>query len=234
MATPIWELDAGELVTYDVLPGRAYTSFLEQREARREQQRRAYEAATAERGRQRAVIDELKTHGSHNYSAVRSREIALARVDVLDGPRKERRQIGVALTAARRAKTGWAVDIVDVAKSYDRPLFSGLRMRIARGERVAIVGPNGSGKTTLLQIVAGTLAPDRGDVRYGVGLTTAATRRPRSTTSRRAIPHRSGDADGRHRRTGARIARPFEPRRRRRDKPVAFSGGDGAASCWRA
>jgi ATP-binding cassette subfamily F protein 3 len=174
VATQIWELDGGELVTYEVQPGRAYTSFLEQREARREQQRRAYEAATAERGRQRAVIDELKTHGSHNYSAVRSRELALERVEVAEGPRRDRRAIGVALTAARRATTGWAVDIVDVAKAYDRTLFSGVRMRVARGERVAIVGPNGAGKTTLLQILVGTLAPDRGNVRYGVGLTTAS------------------------------------------------------------
>jgi len=32
------------------------------------------------------------------------------------------------------------------------------------GERVASIGPNGSGKTTLLQILAGSLAPDDGEV----------------------------------------------------------------------
>ena len=32
------------------------------------------------------------------------------------------------------------------------------------GERVAIIGPNGAGKTTLLQILAGSMAPDEGDV----------------------------------------------------------------------
>ena len=32
------------------------------------------------------------------------------------------------------------------------------------GERVAIIGPNGAGKTTLLQILAGSLAPDDGEV----------------------------------------------------------------------
>jgi len=39
---------------------------------------------------------------------------------------------------------------------------------------VAILGPNGAGKTTLLQILAGELAPDRGNVRYGTGLTVAS------------------------------------------------------------
>ena len=46
--------------------------------------------------------------------------------------------------------------------------------KFARGESVAIVGPNGAGKTTLLRIIAGEMAPDRGSVRYGVGLTTAS------------------------------------------------------------
>jgi ABC-2 type transport system ATP-binding protein len=32
------------------------------------------------------------------------------------------------------------------------------------GERVAIIGPNGAGKTTLLQILAGSMAPDVGEV----------------------------------------------------------------------
>jgi ABC-type multidrug transport system ATPase subunit len=32
------------------------------------------------------------------------------------------------------------------------------------GERVALLGPNGAGKTTLLQILAGSMAPDEGEV----------------------------------------------------------------------
>jgi ATP-binding cassette, subfamily F, member 3 len=174
IANQIWELEAGELVTYAVPPGRAYTTFLAQRAERREEQRRARDAALAERGRQQAAIDELRTHGSHNYSAVRSREKARDRVDVATGPRTERRAIGVALTAARRATTGWAVEAIGIAKAYDRPLFANLSARIALGERVAIVGPNGAGKTTLLQILDGELAPDRGNVRYGTGLTVAS------------------------------------------------------------
>ena len=43
-----------------------------------------------------------------------------------------------------------------------------------RGQRIAIVGPNGAGKTTFLRILNGELNPDRGSVRYGVGLRTAS------------------------------------------------------------
>jgi ATPase subunit of ABC transporter with duplicated ATPase domains len=64
VATQIWELDHGELSVYDVKPGRAYSMYVQERDARREQQRRDYETAMTERKRQRAVIDELRTHGS--------------------------------------------------------------------------------------------------------------------------------------------------------------------------
>ncbi|HWT04165.1 MAG TPA: ATP-binding cassette domain-containing protein, partial [Xanthomonadales bacterium] len=68
VANEIWELDHGVLSVYDVKPGRAYSMYVEERTIRREQQRREFEAAMTERQRQRAVIDELRTHGSHNYS----------------------------------------------------------------------------------------------------------------------------------------------------------------------
>ncbi len=174
VATTIWELAGGELVTYAVTPGRAYSDFIEQRAERRAQQQRDYDAATAEQKRQRAVIDELRTHGSHNYSHVRSREKAFDRVAAVAAPSKERRAIGVALTAARKPTGGIAIEAIDLAKAYAKPLFSGLRAKFVRGETVAIVGPNGAGKTTLLRILSGELAPDRGNVRYGTGLTTAS------------------------------------------------------------
>jgi ATP-binding cassette subfamily F protein 3 len=174
VANQIWELDRGELTVYDVKPGRAYTDFLEQRAIRREQQRRDYESAQTERKRQRAVIEELKTHGSHNYSHVRSREKAFARVAAVEAPRSERRSIGVALTAARRATNGMAIEVRGLAKAYGTQLFAGVDASFARGDRVAIVGPNGAGKTTFLRIISNELAPDAGSVKYGTGLTTAS------------------------------------------------------------
>jgi ATP-binding cassette subfamily F protein 3 len=174
VCTQIWELDRGELAVYDVKQGRAYTQYVEQREARREQQRRDYESALAERKRQRAVIDELRTHGSHNYSAVWSREKQFAKLDAVDAPRTEKRSISVALASARRATGGPAVDVKGLTKAYDRTLFANVTATFYRGDRVAIVGPNGAGKTTFLRIIAEELPPDKGSVRYGTGLRTAS------------------------------------------------------------
>lgn len=55
----------------------------------------------------------------------------------------------------------------------DKVLFEDLSVTVRRGDRVAVVGVNGSGKTTLLRILAGTLAPDDGVVRFGRGVRTA-------------------------------------------------------------
>src|SRR6185437_7034581 len=136
VATKIWELDAGELTEYAVSPGTAYTRYVAQREERRAQKQRDYEAALSERERQSAVIAELRTHGSHNYSHVRSREKALERVTEIEGPRKERRTISVALTAARRATSGIAIELADVAKAYKEQLFSDVSAKFARGESI--------------------------------------------------------------------------------------------------
>jgi len=56
-------------------------------------------------------------------------------------------------------------DDVSVAVGDAPPIVSGIRLRIAAGEYVALVGPSGAGKSTLLRLMAGLTLPSRGDVR---------------------------------------------------------------------
>jgi len=50
------------------------------------------------------------------------------------------------------------------------PLIRDLDLAITLGTRIGLIGPNGSGKTTLLNLLAGTLAPDAGDIERAPGL----------------------------------------------------------------
>ena len=173
VCTQVWELERGALSAYVTDPGRAYTQFREQKSVRLEEAARTYDAALAEDKRLRAVVAELRTHGSHNYAQVRSREKQVARSIVPEAPQREKAPIAVRLAATRRATNGIALAVRGVGKAYDAPLFSNLTFELARGERLAIVGENGSGKSTLLGILAGTVAPDSGVVRVSEGVQVA-------------------------------------------------------------
>jgi ATP-binding cassette subfamily F protein uup len=69
-------------------------------------------------------------------------------------------------------KTGKKViEALGISKSYGgKPIVSGFSFRVARGDRVAFVGPNGVGKTTLLRMLTGEIAPDSGTVERGTGI----------------------------------------------------------------
>ncbi len=55
-----------------------------------------------------------------------------------------------------------------VAFAYpEAPVLQGLDLKVAPGERVAIIGANGSGKTTLLHMLLGLVRPHAGSVRSG-------------------------------------------------------------------
>jgi len=59
-----------------------------------------------------------------------------------------------------------AVEIIDLAKGYDKPLFHGLNLVLEAGERLAIIGPNGAGKSTLVKCLVGAMEPDQGQVKW--------------------------------------------------------------------
>ena len=57
------------------------------------------------------------------------------------------------------------VEYIDLHKTFDVPVLAGLTLRVAKGERLSIVGPSGTGKSVLLKTTLGLITPDRGDVR---------------------------------------------------------------------
>ncbi|VFR23034.1 probable ATP-binding ABC transporter protein [plant metagenome] len=59
-----------------------------------------------------------------------------------------------------------AVNVEAISKAYDRPIITNFSAMVEAGEKIAIIGANGVGKTTLLRLLAGDLAPDRGEVKW--------------------------------------------------------------------
>lgn len=77
---------------------------------------------------------------------------------------------GPAATAPGTVAGVILVDAADLAASRPgKPLFAGLSITVASGDRLAVVGVNGSGKSTLLGVLAGTVEPDQGTIRRGRG-----------------------------------------------------------------
>jgi ATP-binding cassette subfamily F protein uup len=76
------------------------------------------------------------------------------------------------LTAAESETSGkLVIEARHVAKSFgDRAIIDDFSTRIARGDRVGIVGPNGVGKTTLINILTGANEPDSGAIRLGANI----------------------------------------------------------------
>jgi capsular polysaccharide transport system ATP-binding protein len=67
------------------------------------------------------------------------------------------------------------LELIDVHKSYPirggrRVILRGAYGRIARGEKVGILGRNGSGKSTLVRILGGVEAPSSGRIRSSMTL----------------------------------------------------------------
>jgi branched-chain amino acid transport system ATP-binding protein len=64
-------------------------------------------------------------------------------------------------------ESGPVLEAVGVRRTFGAlAALDGVDFAVAAGEAIGIVGPNGAGKTTLLSVLAGTIAPSNGEIRF--------------------------------------------------------------------
>jgi ATP-binding cassette subfamily F protein 3 len=159
VVTKIFELNAGRLAGY---PGN-YRAYARLRQERYEQELKTWEAQQEYVAKQEEYI--RRVHYGQLHKQAQSRQKALDRLERVERPALVETPHMHFGEVRRSGDVVLQVD--DLAKAYDRPLFSGLSLTLQRGRRLGIMGPNGSGKTTLLRILLGQESPDAGNVQRG-------------------------------------------------------------------
>jgi ATPase subunit of ABC transporter with duplicated ATPase domains len=99
---------------------------------------------------------------------VRQMESRIARLDVVEEPRKEW-QLQFSIGQAPRSSSVVATLRDAVVRQGDFTLGP-VNLQLNAAERIGITGPNGAGKSTLLRLLLGIQEPDSGSVSRGVSI----------------------------------------------------------------
>jgi ATP-binding cassette subfamily F protein 3 len=159
VVTKVFEMNAKRIQSY---PGN-FEAYWRLRRERHEQQIKAWEAQQDYIEKQEEYIRRVHYGQLHKQAASRQKQLdRMERVERpvwIDTPRMHFGEV-------RRAGD-IVVQVDELSKAYDRPLFKDLTFSLKRGQRLGIMGPNGCGKTTLLKILLGQETPDSGKVTQG-------------------------------------------------------------------
>ena len=214
VATHILDIDYERVIGY---PGN-YTGFLAAKSSERE--RREKEIAFRERdiAHHQKFVDRFRAKASKARQAQsRVRMIEKKAEELVELPQSSRRHPTFRFEQ-RRPSGKEVVKVAGVTKSFgDNRVLEGVDLRVARSDRLAIVGPNGIGKSTLLKVMTGRLDADAGAVEWGYETHPGTLRRIRRTTwgwrARRAVarppgrpPRRGSAGTARARGRGSRAA----------------------------
>ncbi len=149
--------DAAKLISYTG----NYSAFLQQRDARFDQQTAAYRAQQKEIEGHQEFIDRFRQIGS-KAAQVQSRIKFLEKLERVEKPRAPRKPFKFTFPQPPRSNQK-VMELSKVSQSYgDKRIYKDLDLTVERGDRIVLVGPNGAGKSTLLKILAGIIPIDSG------------------------------------------------------------------------
>ena len=155
----ILELDRGQGIPYEG----NYTSWLEQKQKRIEQE------AREESARQKTLANELEwIRKNPKARQAKSKARINAYEELLSEASKEQiTQAYINIPMTDRLGD-LVIEAKNISKSFgDRVLIDNLSFKIPKGAIVGILGPNGAGKTTLFKMITGQEKPDSGEIIIG-------------------------------------------------------------------
>jgi ATP-binding cassette subfamily F protein uup len=144
----------------------------------------------AEEEREQHKLDRKIAAEEHwmRYGVTARRKRNMRRVGELAALREQRRGYrgtagAAAITAGSAQQSGaLVIEAKNISKNYgERAIVTDFSLRVARGDRIGIVGPNGTGKTTLINMLIGADAPDTGTVKLGANLAIATLNQHRDS-----------------------------------------------------
>lgn len=158
-ASWILELDRGHGIPYEG----NYSSWLEQKQKRLEQEERQQEA------HQKALKSELEWVRSNPKARQAKSKARVARYEELASKEFQKRNETQEIYIPPGPRLGdLVIEAENLSKKFnDRLLFENLSFTIPKGAIVGIIGPNGAGKSTLFKILNGDEQADSGNIRIG-------------------------------------------------------------------
>ncbi|MDO9746211.1 energy-dependent translational throttle protein EttA [Glaesserella parasuis] len=155
----ILELDRGEGIPWEG----NYSSWLEQKEKRLEQEQ------AAENARQKSIAKELEWVRQNPKGRQAKSKARMARFEELNSGEYQKRNETNELFIPPGPRLGdKVIEVSNLTKSYgDRTLIDDLSFSIPKGAIVGIIGANGAGKSTLFRMLSGQEQLDSGSIVMG-------------------------------------------------------------------
>ena len=163
----IFEIHNKKLKTYNG----NYSDFIKASAIEKELELKKFEDQQKDIKKQEESIERLKAFGREKHlKRHRSKEKALAKIDVLDKPEAYRKKAKIEFNPSVTSGND-VLQLRDISMGYgERILFKDLNLDIYRGEKVALIGANGIGKSTLFKIIMNEVTPLSGDIKFGTNV----------------------------------------------------------------
>ena len=146
-----------------------YSAYLDEKAKNYEREMKMYERQMDEKAKLETFIQKNLARASTTKMA-QSRRKVLEKTDWMDSPDGEEKSANFGFTIERQSGND-VLSIDNLTIGYaDKPISSGISMRVFREDRIALVGPNGVGKSTLLKTIVKDLSAHNGDIRYGTNV----------------------------------------------------------------